>query len=230
VYCPDVTPPKRPILLEGAGGNKIITLRWLESLDQDLDHYLIYQTDTLETTRDLRLMILRLRIAKSTTATLQPGQVAPAPVIDESGNPLVRRLQIEDVVSPNVTYHYRLVAVDVNGNRSEPSAVVSGRAYQQPPDPPIWLGASRVGETVHLIWAYPTDGTHPADPELVFLVERRPITGGFWVSVSGWLPPAIYEYDDSPSDPNASWEYRLRVRDHLGQVAAVLPTMALETL
>jgi len=213
VCCPDVTPPKRPVLLEAGGGNKVITLQWMENMELDLDHYLLYLSDKLEAAKDLRTMTLHKRIAKSPTATPPTGGVAPDEVTDADGNVMAGRLQLEDIAAPNVTYHYRLVAVDMSGNRSEPSAVVSGRAYQPPPEPPnlavpIWDTAH---QKVTLTW------TH-TDQKLESLVERRSQGGLMWISVTGWLTQGVYTHTDEPPDPSRRYEYRIRVRDELGQV------------
>lgn len=213
VYCPDVVPPKKPTLLEAAGGNKVITLRWMESVEEDLYHYLLYRTDILEATRDIRLIPLHKQIAKNPEATLRPNEVAPTQVVDSKGNVIARRLQLDDTVSPNVTYHYRLVAMDTNGNRSEPSAVVSGRAYQLSPEPPnlavpIWDPTHR---KVKLSWT-------SNDPDLESMVERKEENGPVWFTISGWLDRGIYTYEDEPPDWTQNYEYRIKVRDVLSQV------------
>jgi hypothetical protein len=220
VCCPDITPPGRPALIEGAGGAKMIILRWIENVEADLDGYRLYRADTAEAAKDIRLMTLHKNIARSPTATLRSGEVAPVAV---SG--VARRLQLDDSVSPNVTYHYRLVAVDTSGNLSEPSPVVTGRAYQPPPAPPVWNPPERKPSlnptVVSLSW------THLTDQQLACLVERRAPGGPLWTSVSGWLPRGVYIFEDTPPNLAAAREYRLRVRDHLGQVAAAMPVVTL---
>ena len=118
-----------------------------------------------------------------------------------------------------------MVAIDKSGNRSGPSEILAGHALLPPPLAPEWLGAARTGDAVQLTWK--PGGNPPADPRLSCLVERRPATGGYWSSVSGWLPRAVYTFDDRPPDPDAAWDYRLRVRDTLGQVALRLPTVTI---
>lgn len=122
-----------------------------------------------------------------------------------------------------------IVATDTAGNRSEPSRMLRGRALVPPPDPPIWLDAVRSGARVQLTWTYSSATPLPPDPRLACMVERRSIDGGYWASVSGWLPRGVYSYDDTPPDLDAGWQYRLRVRDQFGQVSSVLPTTTLES-
>ena len=114
-------------------------------------------------------------------------------------------------------WRFRIVAVDREGNRSRPSNILAGSALLPPPDPPAWVSATRAGDTVVLVWT-------ATEPRLSTLVERRPVAGGFWSAVSGWLPRAVYTYTDAPPDPAAAWAYRLKVRDALGQQAAAEPT------
>jgi len=228
VYCPDVTPPKRPILLEAGGGPKTITLRWLENMEEDLDYYLLYRTDSEEAARELRKMVLHKQIAVSPTATPRTGEVSPSQVTDANGNPVARRLQLDDLVSANEVFYYRLAAVDKSENVSEPSAVVTGRAYQARPAPPVWNIPQRIPTTnstyVSLSW------THPEDQQLACLVARRAAGGAMWVSISGWLPPGKYIYEDIPPDITLEWHYRVRVRDGLGQTASQSPTVTLPAL
>ena len=46
------------------------------------------------------------------------------------------------------------------------------------------------------------------------------------------LPNArgIYTFEDLPPDVSMAWEYRLRIRDQLGQVATTLPTLSVPEL
>ena len=228
VYCPDVTPPKRPALLEASAGTRTLTLRWLENIEEDLDYYLLYRANSAEAARDPQLMVLHKQIARNPTATPRTGEVAPSRVTDATGNLVARRLQLDDVVPANEVFYYRLAAVDKNGNASEPSAVVAGRAYQHRPAPPVWNLPERSPATnpthVTLSW------THPDDQRLACLVERRATGGAMWVSVSGWLPHGEYAYEDTPPDLTLEWQYRLRVRDVLGQTASQSPTVTLPAL
>jgi hypothetical protein len=70
--------------------------------------------------------------------------------------------------------------------------------------------------------------THASDQRLACLVERRPGGGGYWVVVSPWLPRSVYNFLDAPPDVNAAWDYRLRIRDQVGQVASDLPVISIQ--
>lgn len=220
VCCPDVVPPNRPLMLEAIGGDRVITLRWIENSDEDLDYYLLYRANAHEASLDTRTMTLHKRIAKNSTAALRTGEISPHAV---TGKP--RLLELNDTVSPNINYYYRLVAVDTNRNVSQPSSLISGLAYQLPPSPPVWDTPQRTPITsptsVLLSW------THSTDQHLSCLVERRLLGTHRWASASGWLMPGVYIYRDTPPDIMSPWEYRLRVRDDLGQMAMVMPTVIL---
>jgi hypothetical protein len=213
VYCPDVTPPRAPVLLEASAGPRSITLRWEESVESDLDAYLLYRTDSSDATRDLKMMDLVSRVALSPIITLRAGEVAPLRVTDAAGKPVSRRLEIQDTVLPNIVFHYRLVAVDKSGNNSEPSAAVSSRAFQLPPQPPtLEIPTWDAGHhSVRLTWT-------STDANLECLLERKSADGLVWTDVSGWLPSGIYTFADNPSDSTQLYEYRIKVRDLFGQV------------
>jgi hypothetical protein len=220
ICCPDIVPPKRPVLLEAANDEKVITLTWVRNTEADLDHYLLYKTDSLEAAQDRRNMELHKLIAKSPSVILRSGEVAPETVAGRAN-----LLQIADTVNPSMIYYYRLVAVDTSENLSESSVVVSGRAYQLLPSPPIWNQPERKPTSnpifVLLSW------THPTDQYLACLVERHMPGIPRWISVSGWLPHGVYTFQDTPPDITTAWEYRLRVRDQLGQMANTMPTTLL---
>jgi hypothetical protein len=209
VYVPVVLPPPPPRLLEAAGGVQLITLRWIANEEADLDYYILYRATSADDASDIRAMALHARIAKNPIAVLRAGEVAPAEVANAPG-----RLEFEDEdhVEAGITYYYRMLAVSTNAVRSEPSSAVSGKAYKLPPAPPdlalpVW-DANHM--KVNLTWSSP-------DTKLECLVERRIVGKQTWLSVSGWLARGVYSYTDSPPDPNLRYEYRIRVRDELGQ-------------
>ena len=110
-----------------------------------------------------------------------------------------------------------IVATDTAGNRSEPSRMLRGRALQPPPLPPVWVSATRNGSRIDLDWTYPAGAQgYAEDPRWASLVERSSARGGFWASVSPWLPRGEYSCSDAPPLFDADWDYRLQVRDQFG--------------
>lgn len=206
ICCPDVLPPAVPLAHLALADDGAVKLRWLASPDQDLDHYDIYAA--------------REESAGAELVSMTPVE-SYAPVAPEGGTILERKIARD----PG-EWCFWIVAVDDSGNRSAPSRMLRGRSLVPIPAPPVWVAAERqpIGAVDHVALTW----SHPSDTRLACLVERRPGQGGFWAAVSGWLPRGVYAYEDRPEDLAAEWEYRLRVRDHLGQVSAVLPSTTLE--
>ena len=220
VFTIDVVAPNKPVLLAAIGGKNSATVQWLANTEADLDFYLLYDVVTAEAAQDVNTMILRKQIAKSPTATPRPGEALPAVVI-ENGVVVPNRLQFVDPVEPNIQFYYRLVAVDVSGNRSEPSDLVSARAFQLPPSRPTL--ATPVWDSGHhhvmLSWT-------ASSPNLQSRVERRVHGGALWLAASDWLIDGHYTLQDTPPSTATVFDYRVRMRDALGQVS--VPS-ALET-
>jgi hypothetical protein len=204
VCCPDVVPPAVPLAHMALADDNAVKLRWLASPDRDLDHYDIYAA--------------REAAAVAELATMTPVESwSPA---SRAGGVVLERSVARDPGE----WCFWIVAVDDSGNRSSPSAMLKGRALRPPPQPPVWVSAERTPagapDRVTLTW------THPSDQRLTCLVERR-ATGGPWSAVSTWLPRGEYTFGDAPPDLAATWEYRIRVRDHQGQTASSMPTRTL---
>jgi hypothetical protein len=121
-----------------------------------------------------------------------------------------------------------IVATDIAGNRSEPSRTMRARALQPPPLPPVWVSATRNAGLIDLEWTYPTGANgYSEDPRWACQVERRAAGGALWVAITVWLPRGVYSTTEHSPDPNGAWDYRVRVRDHLGMTAPTLPVFAL---
>lgn len=193
VYLPNVVPPRAPVITKVVGGDRQITLHWASNREPDLIRYDIYRTDQEAAARDIRLM---------TRLNDSPGLQEP-------------EVEWVDLTVPGlVTFYYRLVAVDDAGNVSAPSAVASGRAFDDSrPDPPTWnlpaAGASP--EEIVLSWS-------SAILDLRGLVQRRIAGTTLWENVSNWLPRGMYTYTDSDRNPNLKYDYRLRVMDNTGRI------------
>ena len=64
------------------------------------------------------------------------------------------------------------------------------------------------------------------DPFLVPRLERRAGEGMPWTVVAGALAAGTESAADVPPDPASEYEYRVRVRDHVGQQAISEPVAA----
>jgi hypothetical protein len=74
---------------------------------------------------------------------------------------------------------------------------------------PTWDGART---TVTIAW-------QTGDPFLAPRLERRRGEGDPWRVALDWLAAGTTSAQDVPPDPAVSYEYRVRVRDHIGQQA-----------
>ena len=158
-------------------------------------------------------MLEQARLSSNPTSTPAAGAVAPT----ASGSAMAWS---DTAATPGREWFYRLVAEDIWGNRSEPSALLSARSLFPVPAAPTWLQPTRGASLISLSW------THP-DPRMASRVERRP-AGGMWQEItSGWLPRGQYEFDDTPADLAAAWDYRLTVRDHANNNAPVTPVVTI---
>lgn len=211
VNLPDVVPPGRPSITGVEGGDREITLKWRSSLEPDLDEYRVYRTDAETDARDVRLMA-------------HVGDVSAAGAPDD--RPVVAEWTDTDVQG-QVTYYYRVAAVDKAGNRSEASDVIGGTAYDYgPPAEPTWERAEWVklgqGDEEHG-WAASGDDLTPA-VALVFRTEQPKVGArvqrsddGRWRAVTAWDRDPTYDdstetyryrFYDRGADPSTDTRYR----------------------
>lgn len=215
VYCPDVVPPRTPVItkvfagppdpaIPGDTGDRRITLKWASNREPDLKEYRIYRADSKEGARDLRMMTL------VHTEPVMLGDSAARP--EEVG-------WTDKPVPGLVTFYYRLVAVDkgdppiYSSNVSEPSFVAAARAFDDlRPKPPVWnppMPGINVDEIV-LSWS-----SRFAD--LACLIERRAIGEMNWTALSGWLSRGSYMFKDNVRATGITYQYRLRIIDKGGR-------------
>jgi hypothetical protein len=205
ICAPDVTPPAAPLplmaLADPAGG--AVVVHWQATPDADLHHYDLYATPARPVVADLADTVPTLVV------TPQPHRPAVT---------LTARVE----VAPG-DWWFVIRAVDDSGNRSSLSEPLIGRSLRPRPVAPIWLNASREADGIRLQWR------HDTDARLACLVERQPAGGDLlgWQAVSPWLPRGEYEYKDLPAELESGYEYRLRVRDQLGQTCPDIPAITL---
>lgn len=218
VYVPKVVAPQPPLPQLTLGAEGLVRLQWIASPEPDLARYLVYRTGDEGAAADVRTMSLIARVAPRPTSIPGPGEQLPIEVPGKAG-----WLEYRDSPAPGAFFFYRLQAEDTAANKSLGSTTLRGRALKAPPAPPVWNEPIKQGNSVLLSW------THPSDQHLSCLVERRAAGAARWVSVSGWLPSGQYSFADTPSTSSSfAWEYRLRVRDELGQIANDWPVALVE--
>jgi hypothetical protein len=218
VYVPAVVAPTAPTLLEAEAGPEKITIRWVENTETKLDHYRLYRANSPKDAEDLRTMTLHHRIAKSPSATLRPGEVAPTAVSGVAG-----RLEFAELVKPNSPYWYRLVVVDSEGNRSQPSIVMQGMAFGSPPAPVTvdkaeWTPTA-AGLAIRVQWT--------AKQGVDVRPQRRAAGSSAWVSSPDWVSGASGAADLLTTESYVSHEVRLETRAASGNFTVAGPAITL---
>lgn len=214
VRLPNVVPPRAPAITKMIGGDRRITLRWASNREADLLEYRVFRTDRKDAAEDVRRMM----------------QVA---VVAANADPAARPAAVEwtDQPVPGLKdFWYRVVAVDRpdpidprggGGNVSEPSPIAQGRARQPAPSRPVMQAATWNGAHTSVQVAWQLD-----DPFLVPRLERRVDEGDAWRPAAGALAAGAQSAVDTPPDPASTYEYRVRVRDHVNQQAVSEPVAA----
>jgi hypothetical protein len=218
VACPDVVPPRPPVITKVLGGDQQITLRWASSREPDLAEYRVYRAETKEASEDLRLM----RLVHMEAETREPAE-RPAEV------------EWNDRERPGVvTFYYRVVAVDAADNVSAPSPAVAGRAHDLArPEPPTWEQAqwlrNQAGQDViRLVWVV-------GEPGMRCIVQRKATDELSWRSVTGWLvepiesrpgPPEAwaFAFEDETAQTHNSYRYQVKVVNQAGNTNAAVHT------
>jgi hypothetical protein len=202
VWLPDVVPPRTPTVTRLRAGDRRITVEWASNREPDLAEYRVYRTDDDGASRDVRLMdLVHVEIV---AAGVPEGRPASVTWIDEP-------------VPGLVNWRYRVVAVDVAGNVSVPSALRTARAFDDtPPVVPAATGAwvpANGSVRAQIEW----DATHEV------LVQRRPLAGGTWIDLTSWRPPGQHTIRDPFSLPSLGGQYRLWARKYTGALAKGAP-------
>lgn len=201
VWLPNVVAPRAPVITKVLGGERQITLKWASNREADLAEYRVFRAASADDARDLRRM------------TQLYVEVVPA------GEPSSRPAEISwiDNVRGLVTFYYRLVAVDEDGNVSDPSVAFAGRAFDEslpvPPVPTVeWVERNGITRA-EISWE--SDGEA--------LLQRRDIGASVWVELTHWRAPGSHIVRDPFSVPEKSYDYRVRSRKLTGAVALGAP-------
>jgi len=205
------------------------TLKWTKNFEEDLSHYELYSTVDTERLISKRKMAHILSAEPNGRAITQtPGIPTNAEIIEElitsgtnAGQTAKDWLQWTDVnLRSGQDYHYRLVAVDISGNASEMSQVVTSRPYDEtPPSAPDWDASAGITDSTN------TDGMREislkweliaGDEDARFLIQRKAGSFPAWMTLGGWLDPGTTTFTDTQIAFNESYEYRIRAMDVVG--------------
>ena len=206
----DVTPPATPRIVTAAGYDRLGWLCWRRGGEPDLAGYRVWRAaddpDALASVHRLEpLAEVSLPTEGDTVAWSDPGLEG------------LRR------------YYYRVAAVDVAGNVSEPTPVLGIRVTDsQPPAPPAWERAEwavvdRSGrEVIALAWL-------AAEPVASATVERKAQGDRTWQPIATLVAPVDatdpasgdarrYRYQDASASSLVSNRYRIRLRTRVGAI------------
>jgi hypothetical protein len=220
VDVPDRVAPRPPVLESVIGGESGVTVTWTANPERDLWSYTLYRAAVAEHTLSRRRMRVVAQVDPE-GRSLDP-DTADAVLWDEGATG--RLSFVDDRARAGETYHYRLDAVDRSGNRSPLSATMAASAIDVTPpaapvfaEPALELGGAETGRPwVRVRWLLPDD-----DPDLRVLVQRRDEGRPVWQGVGGWLEAGSSRVDDHGVRPGASFTYRLRAMDPMGNRSEV---------
>ncbi|MCI0687293.1 MAG: hypothetical protein L0Y54_08665, partial [Sporichthyaceae bacterium] len=207
VWLPPVVPPGRPLIARATGGERLITIAWASNREPDLAAYHVYRAGDPGAARDIRLMT-------------QVGTVA-VPAGDPASRPATVSWS-DDPVPGLTTFVYRVVAVDSEGNVSEPSRSVTVRAHDTalPVVPALtaqW-SATTPPTAATLAWSA-TDET---------LLELRTSDSFAWAVLGDWRAPGAHS-EIHQLNGDLAWRFRLRARRSTGALR-VGPPVPLDAL
>ena len=209
ICCPNVVPPRAPILLTAVSSQLdttkagTIALKIVGNAEPNITAYNVYQ------------------LASTDVAGFDPRNAVPTMVCKPNTDIMALKANNITVAPPPApgVWTYCVTALDdaTPANMSAPSAFVTSKAFPAAPQPLVWVSANRNPAGIQLTWQVAT----VADSRLSCLVERRPTGSGFWLNISGWLPRGTVTYTDTPPSATAGYDYRLRGRDIYGQASSV---------
>ena len=194
VHIFDVTPPARPIITSTLSSEQSIHLTWRANVEKDLQGYWLWLSESPEEIFDVR-------------------RLAPAIVTGPSSGNSDESFSIEDLIGGQ-DYYFRLAAVDLNGNVSEPTPVQTARPIDTGfPAPPVFTEALWQGSDpdleIRLAW-------EPPQANSQILVQRCTGSSPSWTSLSNWLPSDNQGYTDNTARPHQSYTYRIQVKSAVG--------------
>ena len=181
---PDVTPPAIPTGLTATSGHREVALHWNASTEEDLSHYVLFRS---------RGVVLAPS-ASDSIARISPPR--------------------SDYVDPNLinytTYTYHLVAVDSNGNKSNPTGGVTASPLDlMPPKPPDGLSTVAGDRRVDLSWLPNTE------VDLASYIIYRGLTSVSGDSISE-VAGAVTTYADTGLTNGTRYFYSLLALDESG--------------
>ncbi len=214
-------PPPAPLWAGAAYPAGAVVLRWIPNAGSALRGYRLYRATDAAAAEDVRSMTPLFNAAQDegggqvtgvTVTRDAGGAITSVTELDADDRPADRLVQyVDSEAEPGVPVYYRVVAEDHGGSRSPASerlALTPPRTT--PPTPPVWATPALTPGQISLEWS-------AAENDLECLVLRR--SGAtIWRPLGPWGPPGDYRLVDSGIESGTGYEYRVRVRDRIGQV------------
>jgi type II secretory pathway pseudopilin PulG len=173
-------------------GDGVVNLGWVRPATGDIDHYQVWRS------------VDNVTFAK----------LADAPT--ES--------YMDLAVSNGTTYYYKVKSVDTDGLVGPPAAAVSAtpsvpKDTVAPSSPaPLTATAVALQPTVHLTWTASVDGGTPTSGLAGYVIERGSSAAGPWTVLQSAYGDVFY--DDTAAGWSATWYYRVRAVDLVGNASA----------
>jgi fibronectin type 3 domain-containing protein/type II secretory pathway pseudopilin PulG len=195
-YRVEKGPPSAPTNFVGTPGDNVASLSWGTSSAGDLDHYEVWRSTT-------------------------PG--AETRLADDLKTPAYT----DRAVTNGTNYYYVIKAVDDLGNVSAPSAEVTVKpqlqADDQPPTVPGSFTAAKNGPSqpsILLTWTASVDQGTPTSGLKCYEMERSANGTSGWVQLNPNVAPTAISYIDATAGYGATWYYRMRAVDNVGNASA----------
>ncbi len=173
---PDHQPPNAPRNLTIEVFKPGMVLEWYDNPEEDLDGYNIYRAQ--DNYQDLNVIYWRHKVS-----------------------------HFEDyTVRLDTRYYYAVSAIDIWGNESELSNIVSGMIDGTPPQAPTGLQAYYQNKAIYVSW-----NPNQEDDLLGYYLYRSFEDGGAFSKVTGMLPNPSYR--DTSFLPDSIYYYRVTALD-----------------
>ena len=174
---PDKVPPTRPAIQTVRVRDGKVAISWLSNVEEDLAGYRVYRSED-----------------DTSFAPTHPDLVEDLEFLDSPG-------------AYETVFHYRVTALDLTGNESDPSVSLSVKFLdvQAPPVPPIErIDVEEAG--LHLFW-----GPVAEDVDTILVYRQAEDESGLKVIVR--LVSREQDFLDSDVRANIEYRYFLRVTD-----------------
>jgi len=211
VQCPDVVGPRAPVITKVVGGDREITIVWAANAGDSVTDHRIYRADNAKSAQDVRAMEL---------------MTAEPKLSDTTGE----WTWTDMLVRAQLTYFYRVVAVDSAGNLSRSGPPIAASAFDiTPPDPATWQQAIWVKvdqDGIEHSWSETVTLFTPAirldwivvAPTIESLVQRRIGDALLWETITSWQRIDCSFRDETVS-VQSDYRYRVKTRKANGHTS-----------